>query len=112
MPGARLYRRLEREGRLRYDRWWRAPEYRYGDAAFHPRAMTAQQLTDGCRRARTRFSTARSILHRALDRRTHLRSPSRLGLYALANVVSRREIHAKQGRPLGAADPVLPEPVA
>ena len=29
-PGTPLYRRLEAEGRLLYDRWWLDPEYRFG----------------------------------------------------------------------------------
>src|SRR3954452_4215672 len=29
-PGTPLYKRLEDEGRLTYDKWWRVPEYRYG----------------------------------------------------------------------------------
>jgi radical SAM superfamily enzyme YgiQ (UPF0313 family) len=100
-PGAPLFERLEREQRLLHARWWLDPGYRYGDATFHPRGMTAAELTAGCYRARTRFNTYGSILRRALDPRTALRSPRHLGIYLLANVISRREIHAKQGRPLG-----------
>ena len=35
-PGTPLYRRLQQEGRLRFDRWWLDPRYRFGDVAFHP----------------------------------------------------------------------------
>lgn len=104
-PGAPLFERLRRENRLIHDRWWLAPDYRYGEATFHPRGMTAPELTAGCYRARTRFNTYGSMLRRALDRRTTLRSPRHLAVYVLANVISRREIHAKQGRPLGAFAP-------
>ena len=58
-PGAPLYDRLQEEGRLIHDRWWIDAGFRYGQATFHPRNMTAQQLTDGCYRARTRFNTVR-----------------------------------------------------
>jgi len=47
-PRAPLFDRLEREGRLIHDRWWIDPRFRYGDATFHPRGMTADQLTAGC----------------------------------------------------------------
>jgi radical SAM superfamily enzyme YgiQ (UPF0313 family) len=101
-PGARLFDRLKKEGRLIYDRWWLDPEYRYGHATYHPRGMTADELTEGCYGARTRFNTTISLAKRVLDPRTHLRNPRRLGIYLLSNRVSKREIHAKQGQHLGA----------
>lgn len=102
-PRAPLEARLRSEGRLIHDRWWLDPEYRYGDATFHPRGMSAEELTAGCYRARTEFNAWSSIGRRLLDARTSLRSPYRLGVYLLSNVISRREVHAKQGRALGAA---------
>ena len=102
-PGSRLFERLQKEGRLIYDRWWLDPRFRYGHATYHPRGMTADELTEGCYRARTRFNTAMSTAKRLFDRRTHLRSPRRLGLYLLSNRISKREIHAKQGQRLGAS---------
>lgn len=101
MPGTPLYDRLKDEGRLLYDRWWLDPEYRYGAAAFRPLQMTPEQLTEGCYRARSRFNTVGSIASRMIDFRANMRSPSHVGLYLLANSISRREIHSKQGRVLG-----------
>ena len=100
-PGTTLYDRLRAEGRLIYERWWLAPGYRYGQSMFHPRGMTAEQLAEGCYRARTSFNTWSSIGRRALALRTNCRSPFRLGVYLAANLFSRREIHRKQGLPLG-----------
>ena len=100
-PGAALYDRMHREGRLLHDRWWLDPEFKYGDATMQPRGMTADQLTAGCFDARRRFNTINSILRRMIDRRTNLRSPFRAGVYLLANLVSRREIYRKQQRELG-----------
>ena len=102
-PGAPLLARLEREGRLIHDRWWLDPSFRYGDATFHPRGMTADQLTRGCYRARRRFNTFGSIARRLFGRHGNHDGLRGAGLYLLANLVSRREIHAKQGRRLGAA---------
>lgn len=110
MPGAKLYERLRAEGRLIYERWWLAPAYTYGQAAFHPRGMTADQLTEGCFRARRQFNEYRSIFKRACDFKTNCRDPYRLGLHLASNVVSRKEILRKQGRRLGAnmaLEPVL-----
>jgi radical SAM superfamily enzyme YgiQ (UPF0313 family) len=108
-PGAPLYDRLLRENRLVYEKWWLEPGYRYGEATFHPRGMTADELTEGCYRARTAFNTFGSISRRLLDLRANLKSPRHAGIYLLSNVVSRKEIHAKQGIALGGsagADPV------
>jgi radical SAM superfamily enzyme YgiQ (UPF0313 family) len=110
MPGAKLYDRLRTEGRLIYDRWWLDPAYSYGQATFHPRGMTAAELTDGCFRTRRRFNDYSSIVKRALDFKTNCRDPYRLGLHLASNIVSRREILKKQGRRLGAALP-LEQPV-
>lgn len=107
-PRAPLYERLQKEGRLIHDKWWLSPEFRYGHATFHPRGMTAEELTQGCYRARTKFNSARSIMHRALDRRANLRTPYQAGFYLMSNVISRREIHTKQDSPLGAAGPLKP----
>ncbi|MGA2253994.1 MAG: radical SAM protein [Thermoguttaceae bacterium] len=100
-PGTALYQRLQAEGRLLHDRWWLAPEFRYGQAVFRPRRMTPEQLAEGCYRARRAFNTYRSIFRRALDWRTNCRSPRRLGAFLLGNFVSRREILKKQGMTLG-----------
>jgi radical SAM superfamily enzyme YgiQ (UPF0313 family) len=105
-PRAPLFDRLSREGRLIHDRWWIDPRYRYGDATFHPRGMSAPELTAGCYHARTKFNTWRSIGSRLFDRRTNLGSPERAVIYLASNLIARREIHRKQGRPLGAATPL------
>ncbi len=107
-PGAPLMERLRREGRLLHDRWWLDGNYRYGDATFEPRGMSAAELTQGCYRARSQFNRYGSIARRALDWRTNLRSPHRLGLFVVCNLVSRREIHAKQGVRLGGAGALEP----
>jgi radical SAM superfamily enzyme YgiQ (UPF0313 family) len=102
-PGTALYRRLAAEERLLHDRWWLAPEFRYGQALFRPRGMSPEQLAEGCYRARRAFTTFRSIFRRAWDWRTNCRSPGRLGAFLLGNFISRREIRRKQGMALGGA---------
>jgi radical SAM superfamily enzyme YgiQ (UPF0313 family) len=101
MPGAKLNDRLRTEGRLIHDRWWLAADYRYGQATFHPRGMTADELTEGCFRARREFNRYSSIFHRAWNLHTNCRDPYRLGIFVASNLVSRREILRKQGQPLG-----------
>jgi hypothetical protein len=94
---------LQQENRLIYERWWLDPNFRYGHATFHPRGMTAEELTAGCLRSRLRFNTWASLCRRALAPRTNLRTPFRLGVYLLSNLISKREILAKQGRRLGSS---------
>jgi len=109
-PGADLYRELEDEGRLLFERWWLDPNFRYGQATFRPCGMTPDELTAGCLRARLRFNTCGSFVRRALAPKTNFRSPFRLGVYVLSNLISRREILSKQGRRLGSAAPLVPLP--
>lgn len=101
IPGTPLYERLEAERRLLWPQWWLSPEYRYGQAQFHPRGMSARDLEDGCFSLRRRFSSFGSMLYRALDPSANCRSAAHLGLYLAANVTSRREVYRKQGMALG-----------
>jgi radical SAM superfamily enzyme YgiQ (UPF0313 family) len=110
-PGAPLFDRMRKEGRLLHDRWWLDPDFKYGDATMRPLGMTANELTQGCFEARQKFNTMNSILRRLFDRQTNMRSPFRAGVYLLANLVSRREIYSKQKRALGQAQ-LSAEPLA
>jgi radical SAM superfamily enzyme YgiQ (UPF0313 family) len=100
-PGTKMYDQLLSDGRLIHPKWWVDPAYRYGDAVFKPRKMTVEQFTDGCYRARSAFSSRRSIIRRGLDFRTALRSPYRLFAHSLANKILREEVHRKQLESLG-----------
>jgi len=109
-PGTRLYDRLRREGRLRFRRWWLDPGFRYGDALFEPKGMTAKELANGCYRARRAFNTLGSMVRRGLDPGANARNPTNLGLFWYANRVSRREILRKQGIGLGSGVPLPADP--
>ncbi len=100
-PGTALYTRLQREGRLIHDPWWLDETYQYGQAAFHPKNMSADELTEGCFEARKRFNTYSSILRRAGNFRVNVRSCWQTILYIAANIINRREIYSKQGTFLG-----------
>lgn len=108
IPGTPLYERLRREKRLIHDPWWLHPSYRYGQSMFHPRRMTAEQLTEGCYRTRTQFNKYSCILRRALDFRANCRNLNNAGIYLAANLISRREIHRKQGLLLGDGSELKP----
>ncbi|MCJ7557221.1 MAG: B12-binding domain-containing radical SAM protein [Gammaproteobacteria bacterium] len=104
MPGAPLFDRMQREGRLLHDRWWLDPDFKYGDATMRPTNMTPDELTQGCFAARRKFNTLGSIFGRMLDLRTNFRTPYRMGIFLLANFVSRQEILRKQQRGLGKSE--------
>jgi radical SAM superfamily enzyme YgiQ (UPF0313 family) len=105
MPGTGLYDRLRAEGRMVRDVWWLDPSYRYGDAIFTPRGMSADELSAGPMRARQAFYGWRSIASRALRGAPMWRDPYKIGTMLLANWISRREIVRKQGRPLAIRRP-------
>jgi radical SAM superfamily enzyme YgiQ (UPF0313 family) len=99
-PGSALYDRLLAEGRLLSPTWWLDPDYRYGRAIFKPRGMDADELTEGVYQTRKRFYSWRSIGTRLLATGVPF-SPFHLGMTAVANVISRREIEKTQNRLLG-----------
>lgn len=107
-PGTSLYERLCQEKRLINDPWWLHPDYRYGQSMFHPRRMTAEQLAEGCYWARTQFNKYNSILRRALDFGANCRSLHNVSIYLATNMINRREIHRKQGLPLGDGNELEP----
>jgi radical SAM superfamily enzyme YgiQ (UPF0313 family) len=101
-PGTPLYRGLAEQGRLLYDgRWWLHPEYRFNQAAFVPRLMSAEQLTAACHAARTRYNSALSLLHRFSDWKTNLRSLSRAISFWRYTLLFRKEVYKKHGMRFG-----------
>lgn len=109
MPGTPLYRRLKKENRLTYEKWWLAEGFRYGEAMFYPKGMTPDQLTEGCLKARKDFYSHSSILRRLLDSKANGRGLRRLKIYLSANYISKKEIMQKQGKRLGRRTRESPE---
>ena len=100
LPGTPLLTRMEEEGRLRFKKWWLDPSYRYGDAMFVPKSMSPEELRDGCRNARYRFNTWRSILKRLFAEKVNHRSLLHILVFLAINGISQSEIHRKQGEKL------------
>lgn len=99
-PGTPLYKRLEAENRLTFDRWWLDKRYRYNMVPFRPRSMSAEELRDGCLRARREFYGWASIFRRG-SRRVNWSDPFMLRNFAPINLMHRAEIDARDGLPLG-----------
>ena len=101
-PGTPLYQRLHSEGRLLYEgRWWDHPEFRFNHAAFRPANMTPDRLTEIGLASRTSFNSVGSILRRALDRKTNLKTLYKLLTFAMYGPLFRREALKKQDLKLG-----------
>ena len=100
MPGTRLYARLEEEKKLIYPKWWLEDGYKYGDTAYYPVGMSPDELKEGCRNVRYSFNTYKNIFLRLFRNKVH-RNPFNMAVFLILNIVSRKEIHRKQGKVLG-----------
>ena len=99
-PGTELYRRLEADGRLLYERWWLDERYSYNKVPFVPGAMSAEEVERGCLEARRRFYSWPSIARRSLD------PVNRANLfmfrnYFLINALHRADVDGRNHYPLG-----------
>ena len=103
MPDTKLYSRLMSQGKLIYDKWWLEKGYKYGDTVFYPKRMTPDELKEGCKNARFEFNTYRCIFKRLIRNRANL-TPLNAFVFLVLNVISRKEIHRKQGKLLGSPE--------
>lgn len=100
-PGTPLYERLQREGRLLYDRWWLDPNYRYGMVPLVPKGMTAEQVKQRCLEARRQFYSVSSIFKRSLDFQVNSNSLFMWWNFFFINFLFRREVNQRKDFPLG-----------
>ncbi len=101
-PGTPLYDELKAQGRLLYDgKWWVHEQYRFNYAAFIPKNMTADELSEAGFNCRRDFNSLGSVLYRLFEPRTNLRNPVRFFTYLIYNPVFRREVYEKQGMTFG-----------
>ena len=101
-PNTPLYHQLAAEGRLLYDgRWWLHPEYRFNYAAFRPQRMSAEELTQAGLHARTVFNSPMSMLKRAFDLKTNMRTFYRLSTFLTYAPLFRKEMYKKHGLKFG-----------
>jgi radical SAM superfamily enzyme YgiQ (UPF0313 family) len=66
-PGTPLYKRLDAENRLLFERWWLDERYRYNMVPFQPKTMSPVALQRHCLEARRSFYAWPSILTRSID---------------------------------------------
>jgi radical SAM superfamily enzyme YgiQ (UPF0313 family) len=113
-PGTPLYKRLESEGRLLWGgKWWLHPDYQFNHAAFMPKNMSPDELTEAVWQCRKGWNSIPSIFKRVWDFQTHLNSPYRLGTYLVYNKLYALETLTKQGMFFGNhADSIVPTVLA
>jgi radical SAM superfamily enzyme YgiQ (UPF0313 family) len=100
-PGTPLYRRLQQEGRLLFERWWLDPDYRYGMLPFAPAGMSADEVMARCIEARRAFFSWGSIFRRSLDFSVNSRNFFMWFNFFGINGLMRREVLQRAGYPLG-----------
>lgn len=96
-PGTPLYDEMQAQQRLKYERWWLVPGFRWGDVVFEPRHFSAGDLADACRLNRRRFYQPANILRRVTLTANRRRLVESLAL----NFLVRKDVQEKQGFPLG-----------
>lgn len=93
---------MKAEGRLLYDGcWWLHDDYRFGDAAFRPRNLTPEMLSELGHQARLRHNSLYQVLRRATDFKTNARDMRSLMTYFAYNPLFRGEMLKKHGMMLG-----------
>jgi len=101
-PGTPHYEELRKQGRLLYDdKWWLHPDYRFNDAAFVPKNMTPDELTNACHTARKKFNSIPSMLRRFSDIKTNMRTLQRVAVYWRYSSIFRSEVYQKHGMRFG-----------
>ena len=90
-PETEVYQQFKKENRLLYDgHWWNHPDYRYNQAAFIPKLMSAEQLSAATVKANKDFYSTSSIAHRLFDAKTNMRSIMNFLIYTRFNYVLRK----------------------
>jgi radical SAM superfamily enzyme YgiQ (UPF0313 family) len=90
-PGTKIYEQFKSENRLLYDgHWWNHPDYRYNQATFTPKLMTAEQLSEATIKANKDFYSFSSISQRLFDSKTNMRNLVNFMVYTRFNHVLRK----------------------
>ena len=90
-PGTQLYAKLEAENRLLYNgKWWLADDYSYYHAAFLPKNMTPDELTNVSLFCRKKFTSMGSKITRLFEPKTNMRSLLRFAIYLACNPIFER----------------------
>jgi radical SAM superfamily enzyme YgiQ (UPF0313 family) len=101
-PGTPLYDRLQRESRLRFERWWLNDAYSYNTIPFTPAQLAPEELQRLCVEARRKFYTWPSILRRSVMGANRTNAFMFRNFF-LINALHRADVSARDHYPLGDA---------
>ena len=100
-PATELYAQFQKDGRLRYEKWWLDANYRYGQAVFQPEHFSTQTLERKRMEMYRKFYGAKSIAGRLLDPRSNLQDPWHALVYLAINLPGYAQESARTGKKLG-----------
>ncbi len=98
-PGTPLYKRLEKENRLLYEKWWLDDRYFYGQVPFRTK-LDPEIIQKECIKARKKFYGFNSILRRLFSQ-TNSKNFYMLRAYLFINLLLRSEATLRENYPLG-----------
>jgi radical SAM superfamily enzyme YgiQ (UPF0313 family) len=101
-PATPLYERLEREGRLRFERWWLDDAYSYNMIPFTPAQISPDELQRLCIEARRQFYSWPSILRRSMMGANRSNGFMLRNFFPI-NAMHRHDVSARDHYPLGDA---------
>lgn len=99
-PGTELYSRLEREGRLLYDRWWMDDRYSYNMLPFKTLGMAPEDVQRHCVLTRKRFYSVPGILRRSIHPVNRF-DPYMFMQFLSINFMHLVEVNVRNHYPLG-----------
>jgi radical SAM superfamily enzyme YgiQ (UPF0313 family) len=90
-PGTEIFRQFKKEDRLLYDgKWWDHNDYRYNQAAFKPKLMSPEQLSEALYSANKDLYSISCITHRLFDVKTNMRNLFNFLIYTRLNWILRK----------------------
>lgn len=98
-PGTQLYQRLEKENKLRFEKWWLEDDYTYGQIPFESK-IHYEVIEKECRRIRRKFYGIRSMLFR-MTNFTNINSLLMFPAYLFINILLRKDTLQRKKFPLG-----------
>lgn len=100
-PDTTLYKRLQTENRLLYDKWWLKSNYKYGDIPYKPKKISPEKLKDYCVSARRNFFKPFNIFRRGIASIIRNSNPLINAIFFTQNRALKKEVDRKLNLPVG-----------
>lgn len=99
-PGTPLYKRLQRERRLKFDAWWLDEGYRYNDVPFRTNLLQSEDIARLCAQVRKQFYSLPSIMKRGFSSINRSDGFMFRNFFPI-NFMHSHDINQRNGYPLG-----------